>query len=99
MQFVDYFVLRRRQINVRALYEPVGQSPYSYWHGINVSAFAAVAAGALTYVLLLNPVSYEPAAAFRYTTASLPAFAVAAATHYLLTRLVVQPRGMGGYQS
>ena len=99
VQFVDYFILRRRHINVRALYQPVGESPYTYWGGFNMAAFAAVAAGALTYALLLNPVTYEPAEVFRYTTASLPAFAVAAATHYLLTRLVVQPRGMGGYRS
>jgi nucleobase:cation symporter-1, NCS1 family len=60
-------------------------------------AFVAVAAGAVTYSLLLNPVSYEPSGLFRYTTASLPAFIVAGLVHYLLTRLVVQRLGMGGY--
>jgi len=99
VQFVDYFILRRRHISVRALYQPVGESPYTYWRGFNVAAFAAVGAGALTYGLLLNPVSYEPAAVFRYTTASLPAFAVAAITHYLLTRLVVEPLGQGDYRT
>jgi len=97
VQFVDYFILRHRHISVRALYQPIGESPYTYWRGINLAAFAAVAAGAGTYALLLNPLSYEPAPLFRYTTASLPAFAVAAAAHYLLTRLVVEPRGLGGY--
>ena len=61
-------------------------------------AFAAVAAGAGTYAALLNPVTYEPSEVFRYTTASLPAFLVAAAVHYVLTQLVVRPRGMGGYR-
>ena len=64
---------------------------------MNYAAFAAVAAGALTYSLLLNPVSYEPSAVFRYTTASLPAFVVAGVVHYVLTSLVVRRRGLGGY--
>ncbi|MDV3125832.1 cytosine permease [Mycobacterium sp. 21AC1] len=97
VQIVDFFILRRRQISVRALYQPVGESPYSYWKGVNVAAFVAIGAGALAYALLLNPVDYEPAAVFRYTTASLPAFGVAAIVHYLLTRLIVMPQGLGGY--
>lgn len=97
VQLVDYFVLRGRRLSVKDLYEPIGTSAYTYWKGINVAAVLAVAAGALTYVLLLNPVSYEPAGLFRYTTASLPAFAVAAVTHYALTRLINEPRGLGGY--
>ena len=64
---------------------------------MNYAAFAAVAAGALTYSLLLNPVSYEPSAVFRYTTASLPAFVVAGLAHYVLTSVVVRRRGLGGY--
>jgi NCS1 family nucleobase:cation symporter-1 len=46
---------------------------------------------------VLNPVSYEPSEVFRYTTASLPAFAVAGVTFYVLTKLVVQRLGLGGY--
>lgn len=41
--------------------------------------------------------TYEPTGVFRYTTASLPAFVVAGLTHYVLTRLVVQRAGAGGY--
>ncbi len=97
VQIVDYFLLRRRQISVRDLFLPAAQSAYGYWKGVNYAAFAAVAAGALTYSLLLNPVSYEPSAVFRYTTASLPAFVVAGVVHYVLTSLVVRRRGLGGY--
>jgi len=63
---------------------------------VNFVAFIAVGAGAVTYSLLLNPVSYEPSGLFRYTTASLPAFLVARLVYYVLTRLVVQPLGLGG---
>ena len=97
VQIVDYFLLRRRQISVRDLFLPAAQSAYGYWKGVNYAAFAAVAAGALTYSLLLNPVSYEPSAVFRYTTASLPAFVVAGLAHYVLTSVVVRRRGLGGY--
>lgn len=98
VQFTDYFLLRGRRISVRDLYAPVATSAYGYWNGVNYAAFAAVAAGAGTYAALLNPVTYEPSEVFRYTTASLPAFLVAAAVHYVLTQLVVRPRGMGGYR-
>lgn len=97
VQIVDYFILRHRQLSVRDLFLPADQSAYGYWKGVNYVAFAAVAAGAVTYSLLLNPVTYEPSALFRYTTASIPAFVVAGITHYALTRLVVQRLGIGGY--
>jgi len=97
VQIVDYFILRHRQLSVRDLFLPADQSAYGYWKGVNYVAFAAVAAGAVTYSLLLNPVTYEPSALFHYTTASIPAFVVAGITHYTLTRLVVQRLGIGGY--
>ncbi|MUL68218.1 hypothetical protein BOO86_27360 [Mycobacterium sp. CBMA 234] len=98
VQFTDYFVLRNRRISVKALYDPIGVSAYSYWNGVNYAAFAAVAAGAGTYALLLNPVTYKPSEVFGYTTASVPAFIVAALVHYVLTKMVVAPRGMGDYR-
>jgi len=98
VQLVDYYILRRRQLHVRDLFLPPSESRYGYWKGVNVAAFVAVAAGAVTYSLLLNPVSYEPSELFRYTTASIPAFLVAGLVHYVLTRLVVQPLGVGGYE-
>jgi NCS1 family nucleobase:cation symporter-1 len=83
-------------MNIRQLFLPVDQSAYGYWRGVNIAAFVAVAAGALTYSLLLNPVSYAPSGLIRYATASAPAFVVAGLVLYLLTRLVVQRLGMGG---
>ena len=95
--FVDFFLLRKRTLHVRAMYEPEGVSRYSFWHGVNPVAFLAVAAGAVTYYLLLNPLTFESASVFRYTTATLPAFLVTGVVHYLLTRFVVVPAGKGGY--
>lgn len=98
VHFVDFFLLRRRTLHVRGLYEPDGVSRYSYWRGVNPFPFVAVGAGALTYYLLLNPLTYEASSLFRYTSASVPAFLVAGVLHYAFTRLVVVPAGKGGYR-
>lgn len=97
IQIVDFFVLRRQRISLRDSYDFSPQSAYRFWGGFNIASLASLAMGALTYALLLNPVSYVSAGMFRYTGASIPAFCVAALMHYLLTRFVVIPRGMGGY--
>lgn len=94
----DFFLLRRRRIVVRELYEPEGTSRYSFWFGVNPSAFLAVGTGALTYFLLLDPITFESAAIFTYTSASLPAFLVTAVVHAVLTLAVVRPAGKGGYR-
>ncbi|WP_219417721.1 purine-cytosine permease family protein [Pseudonocardia nigra] len=94
----DFFLLRRRRLVLRELYEPEGTSRYSFWWGVNPVAFLAIAAGAVTYVLLLNPVTFESAEVFRYTSASVPAFLVTAVTHAVLTLAWVRPAGKGGYR-
>ncbi|UQS22901.1 cytosine permease [Amycolatopsis thermalba] len=97
VQVVDYFVLRHARLRVRDLYLPNRESCYGFWRGFNPAAFVAVAAGAVTYALLLNPVTYEPAGPFRYLTASLPAVVVSGVLHYVLTVLIVRRRARGGY--
>ena len=99
IQIVDYFVLRRQRLALRDLYLADQRSAYWFWGGYNPAAIAALAAGGLTYALLLNPVTYEPAEQFRWVTASIPAFLVAAVAHYLLTRLVVARSATGAYRS
>ncbi len=34
---VDYYLIRKRRVNVTALYEENGQ--YHYWHGLNIAGF------------------------------------------------------------
>ncbi|QRY62843.1 cytosine permease [Gordonia sp. PDNC005] len=97
VQIVDYFLLRRGRLDVRQLYADTADSGYGYWRGVNVCAFASVGLGVLVYCLLLNPITYEPASIFKYTTASVPSFIVAGLAHYVLTRAVVIPAGLGLY--
>jgi NCS1 family nucleobase:cation symporter-1 len=95
--FVDFFFLRHRKLDVRGLYEGEGLSRYAFWGGINPAALVSVALGSVVYFLLLNPVTFEQAVIFRYLSASLPAFLATGIAHILLTKLVVQPLGKGGY--
>jgi nucleobase:cation symporter-1, NCS1 family len=95
IQIVDYFVLRRRHLEVRAIYS--ARSDYVFWHGVNPAALAALAVGCSTYVLLLNPLTYRSSGLYAYVTASLPA-AASAALVYFLGGLAVIRAGRGGYR-
>ena len=97
IQIVDYFVLRKGRIDIRAIYVSEPGRPYYFWRGINPAAMMALAAGCLTYVVLLNPLSYGSAALYPYVTASLPAAAAAALVYFLGSLLVIRA-GRGGYR-
>lgn len=96
IQIVDYFLLRRRRLDVRALYSSDPAAPYHYWNGINWVALAALAGGCLVYVSLLNPLTYASSAPYPYLTASLPAAAAAALIYSIAGRWFLRA-GRGGY--
>jgi NCS1 family nucleobase:cation symporter-1 len=50
VMLVDYVFVKRRRIEVSALFDPNG--PYRYLNGVNVAAFAAVGAGVALYYAL-----------------------------------------------
>jgi NCS1 nucleoside transporter family len=50
VMLVDYLVVKRRRIDVSALFDPNG--PYRYLNGVNVAAFLAVGAGVGVYYAL-----------------------------------------------
>jgi nucleobase:cation symporter-1, NCS1 family len=96
IQIVDYFVLRRRRIDIRAIYSDQPGRPYTFWRGFNPAALVALAAGCSVYIGLLNPLSYRSSALYPYLTASLPAVAAAALVYFLAGLLVIRAR-RGGY--
>ena len=96
IQIVDYFILRRGRIDLRALYVDGPDRPYHFWRGINPAAMIALAAGFFSYIALLNPLSYASGAWYPYVTASLPA-AASAALVYFLSSLFIMRTGRGGY--
>jgi nucleobase:cation symporter-1, NCS1 family len=87
IQIADYFIVKRRRIDIHAVYMPGPQSAYYYFHGFNPAALLALGAGCATYVALLNPLTYAASPPYRYLTASLPAVAVAALAHIVLSWL------------
>ena len=97
IQIVDYFILRRQRISLRAIYDRSPQAPYAYWGGVNPAAVLAMLAGVGTYLYLLNPQSYAVHAPFSFIGASVPSALAAALVHGLLTQVLVRRTGRGGY--
>jgi nucleobase:cation symporter-1, NCS1 family len=98
IHLVDFYILRRRRLDIRAFYDYSPGSPYAFWRGWNLAAIIALVLGGATYFALLNPSTFEHASTFKFVSASMPAFVVAGTTHYLLTKLFVQRTGRGGYE-
>ncbi len=94
---VDYFLLRRQTLNLRALFSERPGDPYDFWKGWNLAAWLAVGVGVGVYLWLLDPVSLRTAPAFPYMTASVPSLLAAALVYLLLTRTWVTRSGRGGY--
>ncbi len=97
IQIADYYVLRRRRIDIRAIYETQPGSRYYFWGGFNPAAIVATVVGVALYVYLLNPLTYESHGPYRFLTASLPTTLVSGLVHILLTRLLVIPARHGDY--
>lgn len=98
IQIADYFVLRRRRIDIRAIYLDGPGTPYFFWNGVNPAALVALACGCLAYVGLLNPLTYASFGPYRYLTASLPSTAVAAIVYIGASRWVIAA-GRGDYRA
>ena len=98
IQIIDYFVLRRRRIDIRAIYTDRPAQPYYFWRGFNPAALLALAAGCGTYIALLNPLSYQSAGLYAYATASLPSVAAASGVYFLASSFVIRA-GRGGYRT
>jgi NCS1 family nucleobase:cation symporter-1 len=99
IQIADYFLLRRRRVDVRALYLAGRDAPYRYWGGLNPAAIAGMAAGFAAYVYLLHPLTYASHWPYEVLTASLPTAAVGAGVYVAVTLAVVKPAGKGGYRA
>ncbi|MEM7731541.1 MAG: cytosine permease [Pseudomonadota bacterium] len=97
IQIIDFLVLRNQRISVRALYDARPGSPYYYYAGFNPAALLAMAAGFVTYLYLLNPLSYVSRTPYEYLTASLPTAFVGAMVYLLVTLVLIRPAGLGGY--
>lgn len=97
IQIVDYFFLRKQQLNTRGLYETTPDSAYYFLGGINPAAFLAVIAGFFCYTNLLNPVTYVSSGLFKYISASVPALIASSVVYYGITKFFLVNSKMGDY--
>ena len=93
----DYFLLRRQRVSLRSVFAAESRSPFRFWGGFNPVALLALLAGFLIYVLIFNPQTLAASPLFAVLSASLPSCVLAGVVHYLLTRLLVIPKGHGDY--
>jgi NCS1 family nucleobase:cation symporter-1 len=94
---VDYFILRRQQIDVRHIFTWKPGTRYWFWGGVNWVGIVVVAIGFGFYNLLYNPVTAEYTNLFTYITASIPTVILCGALYWAAMRWIVIPRGLGGY--
>lgn len=97
IQIMDYFVFRKKQLNIKDLYSTNSTSSYTFWKGWNPASIIALLCGFMTYFYLLNPITYESRIPYQYLTATLPTMAIGAFVYWLITRFVIIPLGCGGY--
>ncbi len=97
IQIADYFFLRQRRIDIRAMFVGGPGSAYRFWGGFNPAALLAMIGGCGTYLYLLNPLTYVSHGTYDYTTATLPTLVVSGLIHIIVTKVVVKPAGKGGY--
>ena len=97
IQIVDYLILRKQRLSVRGLYDGSSTAPYYYWGGFNPAALLAMAAGFVTYVYLLDPLTYVNKTPYEVLTASLPSAVIGGLVFWVLTLVLVKPAQKGGY--
>ena len=98
MQLVDYFVFRKQKVNLRSLYNNSETSKYYFWGGFNWIAIGVFIASILIYCMLLNPFTFVPKPAFQYFTATGAVSVFAAVAYFILGKLALQGRKIGGYK-
>lgn len=95
---VDYLVLRRGRIRQSDVYSDAVTSDYAFWRGINPAAFLAIAIGGIVYYLLFDPLSLATHGLFIWLSASVPACFIAGLSYYALTKALIIPARLGGYE-
>lgn len=84
--FVDYFLVRKRRLNLRAAYEIDDNPAYRYSGGYNIVGFFCLAVGVASGLAVFDPISYTARLPiFDYTTSSLLGFGVAGVLYWGLS--------------
>lgn len=95
--FIDYFLLRKQEINLRHIYNITESSGYYFWGGINWVAVITFIVSIPVYYIFLDPMTFESSDLFLWLTASIPSTLFAMISYYVLMKLFVIPKGLGNY--
>ncbi len=94
---VDYFVLRRQELDARHLFVNGRTGRYWFWGGVNVIAVAVSGLSIAFFLWMFDPISLDAKGAFRVIGVSIPTIALSALVYYVAMRLIAIPLGKGGY--
>ncbi|GAA1642058.1 MULTISPECIES: cytosine permease [Brevibacterium] len=88
MQIVDFFLVRRQELDIRALYSVNGSGSYWYFAGINPAGIVGLIVGMGTYLALLDPFTYVPPVDLGVIAAAVPAAIAAGVVYLIILRFV-----------
>jgi NCS1 family nucleobase:cation symporter-1 len=71
---VDYFLLKKQYINLRAIFEASPSGQYYYTRGFNYLALGGIIVGQIAYIGIYNPSTSEASELLRWVPASVAAF-------------------------
>ncbi|NMO00874.1 hypothetical protein HH308_06560 [Gordonia sp. TBRC 11910] len=95
---VDYFVLRRQQVDARSLFVRGPGGKYWFWGGFNLVAVAVTALSVGLYLWLFDPITLDARAQFRYVGVSIPTVVLSALVYYTAMRIIAIPLRKGSYE-
>jgi NCS1 family nucleobase:cation symporter-1 len=95
IQILDYFVFRKQQINLRAIFDTTKRSDYYYTGGINWGAVLIFAASAAIYCIILNPITWEYQPIFAFTSATLPSCLFCFIAYFIYGKAYLLPKNIG----
>lgn len=94
---VDYFILRKQNLDMRSLFNMTGTSKYYFWGGINWVALIIFVAAAFFYLVFFNPVTLAVHKPFVYCTASAGVFIPTSIVYWVCAKIFLVKKGVGGY--
>ncbi|MDO4545110.1 MAG: cytosine permease [Bacillota bacterium] len=97
IQILDYYVFRRKHIDLRALYDTTSSSDMRYNGGGNWGGIIILAISIIIYCVILNPATWAYASIFPYVSAFIPSCAFALVAYYLYGKFYLQRKGVGGF--
>jgi len=80
---VDYFLLRRQRLELRAIFDSAPSGTYYYWKGFNRLALACVLLGQVAYFSMYNPSTGSAHWLFHWIPASIAAFVLPGVVYWI----------------